>query len=59
MHFTEAKASLKKKTVRTSYLALDEDQYCLMASIDLLAAFEMVNVKLLVKRIKINNTELV
>ena len=33
--------------------ALDNDNYCLMASIDLSAAFDVVNIDLLVKRLKI------
>ena len=31
---------------------LDDDQYALMASLDLSAAFDVVNVKLLIKRLK-------
>ena len=33
--------------------ALDEDNYALLASIDLSSAFDVVNVKLLIKRMKI------
>ena len=33
--------------------ALDEDNFALMASLDLSAAFDIVNIKLLIKRLKI------
>ena len=33
--------------------ALDEDKYAIMSSIDLSAAFDVVNIKLLIKRLKI------